>query len=135
LSTIALRAVGSYRQTEVQSRTPLELVVLLYDGAITFATAARTAIERHDVPGRTGAISRAMAIISELQSTLDLERGGAVAESLDGLYSYVSGRLVDASFKRDARALDEVIGLLTPLRDAWSAIAPGTVAQGARVAR
>ena len=129
MSSIALRAVGSYRQTEVQSRTPLELVVLLYDGAITFVTAARTAIECHDVPGRTRAISRAMAIISELQSTLDLEAGGAVATSLDGLYFYITRRLVDASFKRDVKALDEVVGLLTPLRDAWSAIAPGTGAQ------
>jgi flagellar protein FliS len=135
LSNIALRAASAYRQTEVQSRTPVELVVLLYDGAITFATNARTALERHDVPGKTGAISRVLAIISELQSTLDLERGGAVAESLDRLYSYINTRLVDASFKRDAKALDEVIGLLTPLRDAWSAVGSGTAAQGAQVAR
>lgn len=133
--SFAARAAHCYRQTETESRTPLELVVMLYDGALQHVAAARAAIERDDVPVGTHAISRALAIVSELQTTLDVERGGGVAESLDELYRYVTSRLVDASFRRDPLALDEAARLLKPLRDAWSTIAQETSADAARAVR
>jgi len=120
------RALDAYRQTEVQSRTPLELVVMLYDGALRFAAQARDAIARGDVPARQNAISRLLAIVSELQSTLDMERGGEIARSLDALYNYVNDRLMSASFKKDPRLIDEAIQVLTTLREGWATIAaPG----------
>jgi len=69
------RGLSSYRTTQVQSRTPLELVVMLYDGALKFMGTARDAIERRDIPARRDALSRTLAIISELQSTLNLAEG------------------------------------------------------------
>jgi len=123
MSHHALRAASSYRQVGVQSGTPLELVVMLYDGALRFVAAAQAALERRDIAARAAAVSRALAILSELQSTLDLERGGELAERLDQLYTYLTGRLVDASFHQDANALEEVARLLRPLRDAWQTIA------------
>ena len=136
MPAFAQQAASSYRQTEVQSRTPLELVVMLYDGALQILAQARAAIERKDIPARREAISRTLAIMSELQSTLDMEKGGAVAESLDRLYVYINGRLVDASFKQDIRPVDEATRLLTTLRDAWADIASAAPADApVRVAR
>jgi flagellar protein FliS len=126
----AYGGLNSYRQTMVQSRTPLELVVMLYDGALQSLTRAREAIERRDIPDRRDSLSRALAIISELQSTLNLEQGGAVAESLDALYSYISRRLLDAAIKNDVAPIDEVGRLLGPLRDAWRTIATAPAAAG-----
>ena len=120
------RAANSYRNTEAQSRTPLELVVMLYDGALRFIAVARGAIERGDTPARAEAVSRALAIVSELQNTLDIEKGGEMAERLDGLYQFVTGRLMDASFTRNVASLDEASRVLAELRGAWSAIAAGT---------
>lgn len=117
------RGLDAYRQTQVQSRTPLELVVLLYDGALTHIAVARDAIARRDIAARGAALSRVLAIVSELQSTLDLERGGEVAASLDGLYAYVSRRLMDAALHNDAAPLDEAARLLDTLRDGWRTIA------------
>ena len=119
-------AVNPYLQTQVQSRTPLELVVMLYDGAIRFATEARAAIVTRDIARRGNAISRAMAILSELQSTLDLEKGGEIAANLDKLYTFVRDRLVDASVKQDVRPIDEALRVLETLRDGWSGISTGT---------
>lgn len=136
MPAFARQAASSYRQTQVQSRTPLELTVMLYDGALRFLAQARAAIERKDIPARRDAISRTMAILSELQSTLDMEKGGAVAESLDRLYVYVNSRLIDASFKQDVRPVDEATRLLTTLRDAWENITSAApVAAPVRVAR
>ena len=68
----AQRMLSTYRQTEVQSRTPLELVVMLYDGGLAFIHQARAAIERNDIAARRDASTRALAVVSQLQSTLNM---------------------------------------------------------------
>jgi flagellar protein FliS len=115
--------LNAYRQTEVQSRSPLELVVLLYDGALRFLTSAVAAFERNDIPARREATARLLAIVSELQATLDVERGGDIAAHLDELYRYLTRRIVDATTTRSPEPLHEVRRLLEPLRDAWQTIA------------
>ena len=117
------RARDAYRQTELQSRTPLELVAMLYDGALRFTSQAKAAAERDDIPARREAVSRVIAIVSQLQSTLDVERGGDIAAALDRLYSFVLERLISASFKQDPKLFDEVIDILTTLREGWATIA------------
>jgi flagellar protein FliS len=128
-------AARSYQRTQVESRTPIELVVLLYDGALRFLDNARNAIERHDITARREAVSRALAIVSELQSTLDLERGGDVAKSLDGLYAHITFQLMEASRRRDVGPIDHCTRLVTTLRDAWADIARGASSEPQRMAR
>ena len=117
------RGLSSYRNTQVQSRTPLELVVMLYDGALKFMGRAREAIERRDIPARREALSRTLAIISELQSTLNLAEGGQVAIELDRLYSYSNARLLEAAMKNEVAAVDDVKRVFEILRDGWNTIA------------
>jgi flagellar secretion chaperone FliS len=132
MSVFARQAASAYRQTEIQSRTPLELVVMLYDGALRFGGQARVAIVRKDIRARREAISRTLAILSELQATLDLEKGGEIATSLDKLYVYIIGRFLEAAAKQDVRPLDEALSVLTTLRGAWAGIALPTLATGTR---
>lgn len=120
---LTARAIDSYRQTEIQSRTPLELVVMLYDGALRFMREAREAVARRDVQTRHQAVSRTLAIVAELQRTLDLEAGGSIAESLDRLYAFVVERLMEASMKQDVKPLDEAIRVMSTLREGWVDIA------------
>jgi flagellar secretion chaperone FliS len=122
MSALVSRGINSYRQTEIQSRSPLELVVMLYDGALRFTADARTAMVRRDIRARQENLSRALAIVSELQSTLDMETGGEVAERLDKLYGFVRDRLMDASARQDLQPLDEARRVLTTLREGWLAI-------------
>lgn len=122
----ALRATDVYRQTEVRSRTPLELVVMLYDGALAFMASAQQAIERGDIPARKTALSKTLAIISELQSTLNMNDGGEIAVTLDELYRWSSVRLLDATVHNDAAPIAEVEQVFRTLRDGWSAIASGS---------
>ena len=117
------RGLDSYRQTQVKSRTPLELVVMLYDGVLGHLAMAREAVQRRDIPSRRDALSRALAILAELQSTLDVERGGDIALALDDLYSYSTRRLMQAAIDNDVAPIDEVHKLLEGLRDSWRTIA------------
>jgi len=116
---------AQYRQTQAQVQTPLELVVMLYDGALRFIGAARAAIERKDIPARREALSRVLAIISELQSTLNMDSGGEIAVSLDRLYSYINERLIAAAAQNSVAPLDDARKVLETLRDGWSTIAAG----------
>lgn len=117
------RGLSTYHQTQVQSRTPLELVVMLYDGALKFLNQAREAIDRKDIAARRDASTRALAIISELQSTLNMDRGGELAERLDALYAYVNACILQAAAENSTVPLDQATRVLTTLRDSWVTIA------------
>lgn len=120
--------LAAYKSVEVQSRTPLELVVMLYDGALKFLAAGRDAVERKDINARREAFSRLLAIISELQSTLNIENGGPVASTLDELYGFVTDRVMESAIHNSVGPLDEARKVLEPLRDGWQQIATQTPA-------
>ena len=133
MAALAARGINSYRQAELQTRTPLELVVMLSDGAIRFSGQAREAMLVRDIQRRRVNINRAMDIVSELQNTLDMDAGGKLSRDLDALYSYVRDRMLEASIKQDIRPLDEAIRILGTLREGWAGIASGSqVAAAAR---
>lgn len=117
------RGANTYFQTHVQSRTPLEMVVMLYDGALRFIGQARTAMVQNDLVAKRDGMSKGMAILTELQGMLNMDEGGEIAAQLDALYTYIHGCCLDANAQRDPARLDEALRLLTTLRSAWAAIA------------
>ena len=122
----AARGALAYRTVDAQSRSPLELVVMLYDGAIRFLGEAREAHERNDQWARAKAVSKALAIVGELRTTLNLEEGSSLAEELDRLYDYMMGRLLEISTKRDLSGLEEVQRLLITVREGWVQVSAAT---------
>lgn len=121
-ATASLHAAEAYRRLETDTRSPLELVVMLYDGALSRLGEASDAATRGDVRSRGTAVSKALAIILSLQDSLNMERGGEVALGLDRLYTYAGQRLLDVGLQQDVAAIDEVRGLLRTVRDAWHQI-------------
>jgi flagellar protein FliS len=127
------RAARAYRTTEVQSQSSLELVVLLYAGALRFMRAGVVAMERGDLVAKGEALSRALAVVGHLQATLNTTGGGEVARSLDSLYDWVTSRLTDANLRKDPAPIHEAIRIMSGLHEAWAAIAaPGGTAGTAR---
>jgi flagellar protein FliS len=104
---------------------------MLYDGALQSVTAAAEAAARRDIRARQNAISRALAIVSELQSCLDMDGGGAIAAELDRLYTWMTSRLIDATVRQEAKPIQEVRRVLEILRDSWQEVAAGTPAGAA----
>jgi flagellar protein FliS len=119
---------NAYLRTQVQSSTPLERVVMLYDAAIRALDGARESMTQHDLLARRAAISKLLAIVTELQNTLDLDRGGKIAQDLDRLYDFVLTRILDALTSQQPAGLDDARRVLVPLRDAWQAIAASPAA-------
>src|ERR1051325_8602693 len=125
-SPAASRGALAYRTVDAQSRSPLELVVMLYDGAIRFLGEAPEAHARNDHRGRATGVSKAMAIVGELRSTLNLDEGSSLALELDRLYDYMFGRLLEVTTKRDLSGLEEVQRLLITVREGWVQVSAAT---------
>jgi flagellar protein FliS len=129
-------AANQYLRTQVKSSQPLELVVMMYDAALRFTATAREAMIKGDIPTRRTAISKAMAIINELQSSLDMQQGGPIAEELDRLYTWITTCLLDAVSRKDHRPIDDARKVIETLRSAWQTIATagpnGSAAPGTR---
>jgi flagellar protein FliS len=117
------RAIATYQEVQVTSRSPLELVVMLYDGVLVALEQAKAALAAGDLVAKRDAMSRSFAILGQLQGTLNLESGGEVAKRLDGLYTYLTERLTKANVNCDSAPVDEAIRLLQVVRDGWVAIA------------
>jgi flagellar protein FliS len=121
------RGAQVYHQTQVQSQSPLELVVMLYDGGLRFLRQTKDAIARRDLVAKRDAMSRAGAIVAELQNSLNMEAGGEVAGRLDALYDYITGRLTEANIHNTTEPIDDAIRVMSTLRDGWAQIAvPGS---------
>jgi flagellar protein FliS len=116
------KAANAYMQTQVTTTTPGHLVVLLYDGAITFLEQAKEEIQAKNYAKKGILISQALDIIAELDGSLNADKGGEIAKNLHKLYVYCSTRLLQANLKMDTGMVDEVIGILSAFRSAFSEI-------------
>lgn len=130
------KAAHAYLQTQVTTTTQGELLLLLYDGAIKFLNQAKEKIAERDYAGKGILISKALDIVNELDASLNLEKGGELAQNLHKLYFYCSTRLLNANLKMDVAFIDEVIKILSGLRGAYGQIVntPEAMAVGASMA-
>src|SRR4051794_12168979 len=102
-----------YKQVAIQTSSRAGLVVMLYEGAIRNLRAAADAVRKNDIERKRQSVDRAVAILQHLQSTLDRERGAAIAADLENLYSYLISRAVQGSAKLEFEPLEEAAKLLT----------------------
>lgn len=118
-------AATTYQTQALMTASPAELVVMLLEKATASLNEAIAAIEGGRIEDRWRANKRAIEIINHLDLTLDMDRGGEIAENLRSLYSFALRRLADVDFKNDAQAAREVIKLLEPMLASWRELAKG----------
>lgn len=120
------QAINAYKKVDVMggvdAADPHQLVTMLMDGALTRLYEARAAIDDGSIARKGEALGQATTIVGALQGSLDMGRGGAVADNLNELYDYLARRIFHANANNDAAAVDEVVGLMRELREGWSAI-------------
>jgi flagellar secretion chaperone FliS len=116
---MSLAVARKYRAAQIESASPGQILLALYDGCIRFCRAAQAQIEAGDVPGKGQSISRAVAILGELRSTLDHEVSPELCDSLERLYVFFQQQLSLANIRMDAGSIGPVVRILSDLRDAW----------------
>ncbi len=115
-------AYGEYLESQVLTADPLELVRLLYRGAIAAIRQAQIELAAGRIAERSARISKAYAILTHLGSTLDHTRGGTLSGSLAELYDYMERRLLEANLRQTREPLMDVERLLVTLLEAWENI-------------
>ena len=120
------RALSAYSSVDlesaVNSASPVQLIILLYDGAIGSLATAKGHMQEMKFAEKGRLISKAIGIIEGLRAVLDFERGGDISKNLNDLYEYMKYRLSIANLKNDPEGPSEVMRLLNELRSAWVAL-------------
>lgn len=111
---------AAYQNNSVNTASPGELTLMLYNGSLKFIHIAKKAIEEKNIELKNTNIQKTQAIVNELMVTLntDLE----VSQNLMSLYDYINRRLTEANIKNDVAILEEVEGLITDFRDTWKEV-------------
>jgi flagellar secretion chaperone FliS len=110
----------SYKQNSVNTASPGELTLMLYNGCLKFINQAKKAINEKNIQDKNNSILRAQDIVRELMVTLnpDLE----ISKQMMTMYDYMLRRLVEVNIKNDLEILSEVEGLVTEFRDTWKQV-------------
>jgi len=111
---------AAYNNSKIQTATPAELTLLLYEGAIKFTNIAIVAMEKNDVQKAHDNIMKTEKIIEEFQASLDHKY--PVAKDFEAVYSYLLKRLFDANIRKDPEILEEVLRHLRTMRDTWKEV-------------
>ncbi|MEN3753936.1 flagellar export chaperone FliS [Mangrovibacter yixingensis] len=121
--------VKAYQQvgleSAVMSASPHQLIVLLFDGALSALIKAKFFISQGEIEKKGAALSHCINIIdSGLKAGLDLEDADELTLNLASLYDYMTRRLLHANLHNDVAAIEEVERLLTNIADAWKQVKP-----------
>lgn len=109
----------AYRENNVRGASAVRLVILLYEQMFQDLTQAAQAIEHNDVELRTKLINHAILVIGYLQSPLDFENGGKVAQDLDHFYNVLRQNLVQVQFYPSKAGMGKLITDVLAVRGAW----------------
>ncbi len=108
-----------YRAVKIQTASPAQIMLMLYDGAIRSAKIAKNKIDEGDMSSKGTYVGKVQAIISELMSSLDFSIAPELCTQLEQLYIYMMEQLTEANVSCKHEPLDLVIKLLTTLREGW----------------
>ncbi len=112
----------AYQKNEVLNLSPAEIVARLYITLGHNLKSAREAIVEGNISARGEHISRALAIVGELHTALDFEKGGELAPIFEGLLSYLMKEITTANLKNETKFLDNAIRVVEPLIEAWGQV-------------
>lgn len=114
------RAAAAYQNNSIQTASPADLTLMLYEGAIKFCNIALDGLKSGDTERANNNIIKAEKIIVEFRATLDFKY--PVAKDFDVVYDYIYRRLVEANIRKDADVLNEALKYIREMRDTWKEV-------------
>ncbi len=111
--------VDEYRKNAVMSATPLQLIVMLYDGSLRFLDLGIKAMKSKKYYEQNENFQKAQKIIVELISSLNEEAGGEIASNLKNIYVFIYDSLVKSNLEDDVELALKCRKIIADLRGAW----------------
>ncbi|MFL9675904.1 flagellar export chaperone FliS [Pseudomonas marginalis] len=131
-----MRALRQYQKVnshaQISEASPHRLVQMLMEGGLDRMAQAKGALARGDIAQKGLMLGKATDILIGLRDGLNAEKSDnkEYVQQLEGLYVYMTNRLMEANLHNDADMIDEVARLLITVKEGWDAIAaPQGVAQ------
>ena len=118
----AQQYANNFVETAVYEATPHKLIEMLYDGLIKNLNLSKVFIQQKNYGKKAEHANKALSILMTLREGVDLDKGGEVADNLYSLYDYCYRRVSEASFKNDTAIIDEVLGHISGIKEAWNAM-------------
>jgi len=119
----AINQLNNYRKIQINTASPAQRVVIVYDGIIRKLNEAINAFDNDQTPNRFETINNSLQfarqIIFELQLALDMEKGGEIAISLNNLYLFWLNQLSEANVKKEKKPVIDILELVTDMRNTW----------------
>ena len=113
------RELTAYRETDVQSASPVELVIMLNDVLVKDMKQVIASIRDQDIEVRVNQSNRALQALQELDCMLDIENGGNTAKELSRFYSYVRAKVIESQIKMDPAMVEQQVEFMELIRQAW----------------
>lgn len=117
---MAQNAAAIYHGNKVNTASPAELTLMLYEGAIKFCNKALYAIEQNNMPKANENLLKAQKIITEFRVTLDYKY--PVSKDFELVYDYIYRKLVEANIKKNPESLEEALKYIREMRDTWKEV-------------
>jgi len=115
---------NAYVANQVEGMSPERLILAMYDAALRNLARATDALDRGDVQRKGENLSKTLAIVTELQASLNRD-AGELSEQLESLYDYVIRCLTTANVENDKAKVKEASGLIKTVRDGWAQMLEG----------
>ncbi|WAA12016.1 flagellar export chaperone FliS [Fervidibacillus halotolerans] len=110
----------AYQTNSVNTATPGELTLMLYNGCLKFIQLAKKALDDNNIEEKNKNIQKAQDIISELMSTLNMDI--EISHQMLPLYDFVRSKLIEANVKNSVQSLEEAESIITEFRDTWKQV-------------
>jgi len=117
---MSTQAYQAYQNNSVETASPGELTLMLYNGCLKFIKLAKRGMEESNYELKNTNIQKAQKIIQELMVTMNPEY--AITEEIMPLYDYINRTLMEANLQNDPAKLDEAYELVTEFRDTWKEV-------------
>jgi len=111
--------MNGYKETVIATTDNVQVILMLYEGTLNHLKLARGKIESGDIMSKGTHISKATAIVTELSSALDMEKGGEISTNLRRLYDFVLQRLIQGNLNNDTNAVQDAERVIGTLKDGW----------------
>jgi len=121
---MARNIAQNYRNAQLNTASPGQRVVLMYEGLHKELMKSKNLIvninkDITNIEKAHNSISLSEQIILELKLALDMDKGGELAQNLNNLYEFWIVQLSEINMKKDAKALNPIIDMVSELKDTW----------------
>jgi flagellar protein FliS len=109
----------SYTLSAIEGASPIGLMVVLFDTLAGDLRRAVAALNKNDIETRCKELNHAVLVIGQLDSWVDLDKGGESARNLTGFYSYLRAKMMEAAVSKSAKPLEAPIQMIQQVSTAW----------------